>query len=277
LTSDVSEPSDLGKNALRLKELERLIVKAVVEWDTDILGRSIAEFNELKTQTRLALMRNPITALSAVADEHTRALLQKISSGEPLPVEGALAGTRIGTLLGIGLSNQELEELGSEFLYSWTSHYEFVEALYEIGSLILATGQVPQALEQLVDEARHCYAFQQYNAVSSLARTMLEVAMRDLLLRWKVLPSDFNNVQHLQTRAPAIYDLIEKFCGTCAAAASLRERLHAIRKEGNAVVHGRRAPDRDAARALLRDTLLVLHQAYETLSEVSRSSRGSGA
>ena len=34
------------------------------------------------------------------------------------------------------LSEEEIEQLGSDYFYSWFSHYEYVESLYEIESLI---------------------------------------------------------------------------------------------------------------------------------------------
>jgi hypothetical protein len=261
---DVEPPAvDVVANAGRLNELDRLIVKAVVEWDTDALARMLTEFRELKTATRLALLNAPVNPLPNITDVSVRGLLQRISSGQPLPVEQALSGTGVGALMDSALSEQEIEALGSELLYSWISHYEFVEALYEIGSVVLAVGNVPATLARVVDEARHCYAFQQYGAVCSLSRTMLEIALRDLAVKTGALPADSENVKEVRSRLPDLYDLIEKFCDRCANGAHLRDRLHTIRREGNASAHGRLATDKAAARALLRDTLAVLHEAYE--------------
>ena len=255
---------DVVANAARLNELDRLIVKAVVEWDTEALARMLTEFRELKTSTRLALMNASVNPLPNITDENVRGLLQIISSGQTLPVEQALSGTQLGALMDSALSEQEIETLGSDLLYSWISHYEFVEALYEIGSVVLATGNLPPTLTRFVDEARHCCAFQQYSAVCSLSRSMLEIAMRDLAVKTGALPADSDNVKEVRSRLPDLYDLIEQFCDRCAHGADLRARLHAIRKEGNASIHGRRATDKTSARTLLQDTLAVLHEAYES-------------
>ncbi len=121
---DVEPPAvDVVANTARLNELDRLIVKAIVEWDAEALARMLTEFRELKTGTRLALMKAPVKPLPNVTDEKVRGLLQRISSGQPLPVEQALSGTRLGTLMDSALSEQEIEALGSDLFYSWISHY----------------------------------------------------------------------------------------------------------------------------------------------------------
>jgi hypothetical protein len=255
-------PVDVVANAARLHELDRLIVKAVVEWDTEALAAILTEFRELKTATRLALIDTPVNLLPDIADEQVRSLLQRISAGQPLPVEQALTGTQVGALLNSSLSEQEIEELGSTLLYSWMSHYEFVEALYEIGSIILATGNVPETLIGFVDEARHCYAFQQYSAVCSLTRSILEVGMRDLAVKTGALRPNPGNVIPFGN----LHNLIEQFCNHCANGAHLRERLHAIRRGGNAAIHEGTSTDKATARQSLQETLSVLHEAYESAS-----------
>ncbi len=256
----VESPSvDVVANADRLNELGRLIVKAVVEWNPEALSQLIIEFNETKTRTRVALMNAPVNSLPDIADQNVRWLLQRVSLGQLLPVEEALSGTRIDTLFDSALTVQEIEELGPELFYSWFSHFEFVEGLYEIGSVVLATGCLPSTLVGFVDEARHCYAFQQYRAVCSLSRTILEIAMRDLVVKTGVLPADFYNRKEVR-----LNELIDKFCNRCVRGANLRGQLHVIRKEGNASIHGQRPVDKIAARTLLQDTLVALHQAYES-------------
>ncbi len=90
---------------------------------------------------------------------------------------------------------------------------------------------------------------------------MLEIAMRDLAVKTGALPADSDNVKEVRS----LYDLIDQFCNRCAHGAHLRDKLHAIRKEGNASIHdGRRGTDKTSARTLLRDTLAVLHEAYES-------------
>ena len=97
---------DVVANAVRLNELGRLIVKAVGEWNPEALSRLITEFNETKTRTRVTLMNAPVNSLPDIADQNVRGLLQRISTGQPLPVEEALSGTRIGTLFDSALTEQ---------------------------------------------------------------------------------------------------------------------------------------------------------------------------
>lgn len=71
--------------------------------------------------------------------------------------------------------DEELDELRDIF-YSWFSHYEYIEGLYETSSLITSY-HVPNKLIKYIETARKCYAFQQYIAVYVLCRTIIEISI----------------------------------------------------------------------------------------------------
>ncbi len=271
--SDEADSIDILLSANRLKEIDPLIVKAVIEWDPNALAHLVTEFRDLKTRTRVALMRTPVTALPDVADESTRALLQRISSGQLLPVEEALAGTRLATFFEMGLNEHEIEELGTEMLYEWFGPYEFVKALYEIGSVVLATGQLPSALARFVDEARHRYAFQQYNAVCALCRTILEISVKDIAVAHGILPADVGNIPALASRAPDLRDLIYQLGNAAQGFLQLRDRLHRVRINTNPIIHGHRSVKKEEAISILKETLACIHEIYEVHEKSAKGQR----
>ncbi|MFC1556954.1 hypothetical protein ACFL6I_19655 [candidate division KSB1 bacterium] len=85
------------------------------------------------------------------------------------------------------LAESEIEQLGLDLFYSWFSHYEYIEGFCSIGTLILEKGKIPDYLAHFLDEARICYAFQQYSAVYSLCRTILEITVRNVCIKLKNL------------------------------------------------------------------------------------------
>lgn len=112
--------------------------------------------------------------LPDINDKFAKEILHKISQGEALPAERAFQGSVLEEYFVDELHENEIEQLGSDLFYSWFSHYEYIEGLYNIGSLILSIGKIPENLVHFIHEARNCYAFQQYSAVYSLCRTILD-------------------------------------------------------------------------------------------------------
>jgi hypothetical protein len=165
---------DVIQKALRLKELDKLIIKAIATWDIEEFSKCLVEFNESKKHIRSYGLEHPLVNLQEIENLDARLIIAKINSGEPFSVEKAMSGSELKEFLKGELDENDIENLGSDLFYSWFSHYEYIEGLYEIGSLTLSCGKVPANLSKFVDEARHCYTFQQYNAVFSLCRTILE-------------------------------------------------------------------------------------------------------
>ncbi len=84
----------------------------------------------------------------------------------------------------VNFNENEIDELSSKILFNWFGPREYIEGLIEIG-LMVTNVHIPINLKRYIDEARKCYAFQQYNAVNALARIILESAMRDIAIRKK--------------------------------------------------------------------------------------------
>jgi hypothetical protein len=203
---------DMIQKALRLKELDKLIIRAIATSDMEQFIRSIEEFNDIKKQIRSFGLENPVVNLHDVENADARVIIQKIMSGIPFSVEKALANSSIEEFLKGELNENDIEDLGSDLFYSWFSHYEYIKGLFEIGALIISCGKIPANLSGFVEEARHCYTFQQYSAVFSLCRTILEVCIKDIVTNCKILPADSENVRQMASRTPELIDLINKLC-----------------------------------------------------------------
>jgi len=169
--------SKLTQQALRLKQLDQEVVKSVVEWRTDDLFDFLNEFNELKKDIRLSMIDASVIKID---NAMAQTVLQRVSLGPPFQTDRvieAMTGERHSDFEMAGFSDGELWDLGDEHFYSWFSHYEYVRAMFEIGALIIGIS-IPKEIDRYVSEVRRCYAFQQYHAVYSMCRTILEAAVR---------------------------------------------------------------------------------------------------
>ena len=256
--------NDMIHKALRLKELDILIIKAIATSDVSHLYEYIVEFNAAKKSIRTYGLEHPLINLQGIEDHSVRLIIQKVMSGEPFSVEKAMSGRPIEEFLKGELDENEIEKLGSDLFYSWFCDYEYILGLYEIGALTLSCGEVPENLSRFVSEARHCYTFQQYNAVFSLCRTILEVCIKDIATKCKILPADMRNIRHISTsRTPDLYDIINQLCDKSNMFDVIRNQLHKVRRETNYIIHGNRIVKKKQAKDILKDTLLVIHQLYE--------------
>ena len=254
--------ADMIQKALRLKELDKQIIRAIAISDMEQFISSIEEFNNTKKQIRSFGLENPVVNL-AVENDDARIIIQKIMSDIPFPVEKALAKNSIDEFLKGELNENDIETLGSDLFYSWFSHYEYIRGLFEIGSLIISCGKTPANLSEFVEEARHCYAFQQYIAVFSLCRTILEVCIKDIATNCQIIPKDSENVRQMASRTPELNDLIEKLCDGFTVFNVIRNQLHRVRKKTNSIIHGTRLVNQKEAMEILKETVLVIHQLYE--------------
>jgi hypothetical protein len=93
-------------------------------------------------------------------------------------------------LIGIDLTDIEnMDEIGSELLFSWISPSEYAVALAQV-DILITSFQIPPNLKEFFNEARQCYALGQYSAVQSLSRTILEAAVNDIAVRTHKFPKE---------------------------------------------------------------------------------------
>jgi len=245
----------LRQDAIELKKLDKQAVKLVLEWNIEELFETLQKYMDLKKKIKKNLIDYPI---ANIHDNAAQEILRKIQQEEPFQADNILKGieTQTGKSFDYDkLEYDEMEEL-QDLFYSWFSHYEYLEGLYEIGSLIVRFS-IPDTLKAYVSEARTCYAFQQYNAVYGLCRTILEIAIRHRCQRKGIIRHQKENVVDFDEYRPA--ELINK-----STRGALRERVKEIYSDTSALLHGRKTVSSDDAKRMFKDTLKVVQDLYES-------------
>ena len=247
--------AQLTQNAIKLDKLNRAVVKAVIEWNPDNLWKSLKEYVDTKVKIKTALIDYPV---AKIHDHLAKDVLRKIGQGEPFQADNLIRVFESQSQEPVSLKaidDAEIEKLGSDLFYSWYSHYEYIEALYDIGSLIVSI-TIPKTLRTYVSEARSCYAFQQYNAVYGLCRTILETAIRHTCERKGFIKKVDSNIVDIESYKPA--ELINK-----AAKGDLRRRLKDIYSKTSTILHGRKTINSVEAKTMFRNTLKAVQDLYK--------------
>jgi hypothetical protein len=151
------------------------------------------------------------------------------------------------------LNDDEIENL-SDLLYYKFSHYEYIKNLYEINSLIL-NRRVPRNIESYISEARYCYAFEQYNAVYSLCRTILEISIKYLYCI-----KEMKDIEYIAKKNFSICNLIKKLCEHFENIKDEIIRIYYY--ETSELIHGKKVVGRLEAKNMFHDTLDVIQKLY---------------
>jgi hypothetical protein len=241
------------EDALSLKRANNQVVKFVVEFDIDELSKALQLFSDLKKKIKTTLIENPI---AIIHDHSAQDVLKKIQQEEPFQADVILKNLIPESERGSGYDELQFEELDElqDLLYTWFSHHEYVRGLYDIGSLIIGI-TIPQSLKTYVSEARQCYAFQQYNAVYGLCRTILETAIRHRCERKGLIKKQNENVIDYFQYKPS--DLINK-----CTHGDVREKVKDIYKNTSGLLHGRKTVNSDDTKKMFKDTLKVVQTLY---------------
>ena len=244
----------ITQDALELIKLNRMVVKFVVEWNIEELFSSLDRYIQVKKKIKTSLIDNPVVKIH---DRAAQDVLKKLTH-DGFQADELIRKFESKSQESVsldGLSEAEIEELGSDLFYSWYSHYEYIEALFDIGSLIVGIS-IPNSLTSYVSEARSCYAFQQYNAVYGLCRTILETAVRHTCERKGLIKKSGGKVIDFESYKPS--ELINK-----ASTGKLREKLKNIYSNTSTMLHGRRTINSEDAKAMFRNTLEAVQDLYK--------------
>lgn len=246
--------NSLQKDALEMRCLNRLMVKAVAESDLPSLQKTLSEYVETKKRIKKQLLEIPTPRIH---DREALAILQRLSEGGNLPADNIV--TALEKMSGVQgslttLSEEDIESLGSDLFYSWFSHYEYIEGLYEMGSLVVSIS-VPDHLSQFVNEAKNSYAFQQYNAVYSLCRTILESSVRDIYTRRPFNPQRQGNIIPME-------EYRWRDLKNAVAKGALNTQVGDLYNELSSLIHGRKVASREAAKEAFESTLKTVHALY---------------
>jgi len=194
-------------------------------------------------------------------DARAREVLRKITSGEGLEADmvvrawGQVKGNSDSAAFG-ELSDAEVEELGLDLFYSWYSHHEYVRALDELRPLILQSDASP-TVKRLVGKAKQCYAFQQYDAATTMCRALLEAAVRDICERLELIRRSSNSSKDDWSR------LLGKVARELGIEEPFKKKLKRLYGSLCTVVHAEREAAPQEALSAFHETLSALEELYE--------------
>jgi hypothetical protein len=238
----------LAEYAKKLKEYNRQAIEAFLKWDIEALAIIVSDYTSLKKSIRISDIDFHIIN---IADKEVKHIYERLYSGKleidqiikPIDTEEPIEG----------LNDDEIENL-SDLLYNKFSHYEYVRNLYEINFLILRT-RVPRNLENYVAEARYCYAYEQYNAVYSLSRTILEISIKHIYAH-----KHNKSLKDIAEERKPISHLINDLCNNLT---ELNKKIRAIYyDETSDLIHWGRVVGRLEAKEMFHDTLDVVQKLF---------------
>ena len=246
----------LQDDILQLAELDRQVVQALIENNTEEFLQVLGSYLETRSNLKREVLDESVVS---VEDATAREILRRITNGDGLQsdeIVERLGGLGGGELAVGELDDAEVEDLGSELFCSWYSHHEYVRALAELRPLILRSS-VSESVKRLVGQIKSCYAFQQYDAVFGLCRTLIEASIRDICVRRELVPKQVDDAA-----------LLEKYNWKClrdkVSCGPLNEELKDLYGRLSEVLHARRSAGIAEVRKIFGETLRVIERLYES-------------
>ncbi len=222
--------------------------------DFQKLIENAGTFIELKKTFKMEISNNDVVT---VKEKVEREFFKKIVEGEEF-----LGDTIIKCMYEAKQEKYDLEDYNinelmdlTEDFYSWFGPYEYARRLIEIGVLISPLS-IPQSVLSFVNEARQCYAFQRYNAVYSLCRTIIESSIRDIGIRIGKIDKSVKTYDFYKDYPPR--KLIH-----WTSYGILKEKLQDTYSELSTLIHGYKTIDGITAKKALQETLLLVQELYE--------------
>jgi hypothetical protein len=240
------------EDALTLKNIDQDVLiasKNVTISSLPSLLTLLTRFSQIKK--RLQGNRAEASAIP-VEDPEVKSILQTLNPNSIQTFYSDDIISVIETYLGASfqeLTDYEIDELGSKLLYTWISHHEYVSDLFKISTLIIRK-DAPKHLSIYIKEAKNCYAFQQYNAVLTLSRTILEAAAKDLCFAINPFlskPKKFN-----------------KAISTVSSEEEIKERANRLYGDTSDVVHGKKVVTKQEAATVFTKTIAIIQELYST-------------
>jgi hypothetical protein len=243
----------LIRDAQTLIKLDRKIVEAIIKSNVENLSTLISEFRDTKIKVQKGLAQ--VGVIENVSDSD-KELLIRIQGKLPTDAFIEQLEDKAGDGLSFyELSNEEVDDLALDLFYFWIGPYEYVRDIFKVNTLIFRT-RIPESLRQYVMEARDCFALQQYNAVVSMCRTILEGAVKDLCEKKGYFEPLGENVIEIN---PKVFNQLVK---EVSRGKLKRYAVKIYYRDACPVIHGDRSMNADDALRVLRDTLDVVQELY---------------
>ncbi len=110
-------------------------------------------------------------------------------------------------------------------------------------------------LHKIVDTTQS-YAFQNFNAVYSLCRTILETAMRDVGIR-------IGEIQTLKDDREFYKEYPPRKLINTVSSGRLRDKIHDLYSELSSLIHGYKTVTEETAKNALKETLMITQELYD--------------
>lgn len=253
---DAKTEGELVQKALKIHDHEKSATKAVLEADIENLCKILVEFTKLKKEIKESILDIPSLTIN---NNQALDILRKISSDYEFQCDKYFK--KIYQMEGFDwdkvelFDDEEIESIGWDIFHSWFSHYDYVESMLKINSLLLGTS-IPKELESYVNEARKCYSFKQYVSVYSLCRTILESTVRNIGQRKKKLPKDKGNVKNLELRN-------WNYMKNKVVPKGLKGEAEKIYDLTSGLIHGRSTIGKDDAFNMFKRTIDIVQNLYD--------------
>ncbi len=239
--------------AKTLIETDRKVVEAVVKSDFENLPLHIS----LYRSTKIELQRN-LSHMGVVenVDDTEKGILTKAQGSFPTDNVIDQIDKKSGEEISFrDLTEEEISSLGSELLYSWISHYEYVQNIFKVNTLIFRSTVAPK-LRSYISETRNCFALEQYSATISMCRTILEAGAKGICEKQGLFEPHDDKVIEIN---PAVFNHLIK---SISKGQLKRRAIKLYYRDACPVVHGDRLVTADEALRVLTDTIDVIQELY---------------
>ena len=256
----------LQDDALRLAELDQEMAQLVRDGKTEKLICALAEYVKLRSSVHHRMLDEDVISIE---EARAREVLRRIAGGEGLEADdlvkalGEVTGNSDLAAFGV-LGDAEIEDLGWDLFYSWYGPHEYVRGRSELRPLIPECGASP-TVKRLVGEARQCYAFQQYDAATTMCRALLEAGVRDVCERLGLIRRSSKSYGDGWSR------LLGKAMCTLGIEESFKKKLKRLYGDLCTVAHAERTATPRKVLTEFHETLSGLEELYENLAAYSRS------
>lgn len=242
----------LTQLALELKDLDHSVIEAVIKGkDEDEWRELLHQFIEKRKELKAGFVDLPIVAIH---NKEAREIIQSLYSDKAIFVTEKFIRNKVERDSDL-FNDEELDQIASDFFYSWYSGTDYVERMLEIGPLTLGINLGREhSLNVFFSEARSCYAFENYHALYALCRTILEISVRDVCKRKRLIRNDVTDMD--------FYKLPKMIKKVSLGKEALRNRMDDIRENTNPLVHGRKTINSSEAIELFKKTIELIQDLY---------------
>jgi hypothetical protein len=247
---------EITTKALELKELNKRAIEAILSNDVNRFLEIYVNFYKIREVLNDDLHGFGVLTIN---DENARSIINKISiPNETFEVENIYnelkemiheaPETKVGELL----FDYDLFDKAFQWFHA---HYDSIDIFvrrYSFGPIALKLTK-HAFIDGYITEAFECYSFGNYNALSSMCRTIIEAAIIDICLCKGIVKKNFPD-----NTLPSFYINILTTKGN-----PLNDRIWDIYGKASRVVHGKVTRDGEYAKDLLKETIKIVQDLYE--------------